>query len=281
MPRTPSSLHIYLITTDRGPNEVLGRKMWETLTREASSVLLFSSDCMEHAVHLLVLSGLKAIDDLLKRRGKPYKLFASLATCSNCLRDQSKQFYETWCDLHGDLSGSKCARKLWPKAIGGRWNSIHEVTTRMKVVGGQSFVEPVVKKILANKVAAADASKQKLPNDVVDEISFQEAQSYQKKMGIWRLRTLECVSDSLWWVLSEAQRISQATSNHFSATLLRIKLEASHRRHHHHHHVVQVLRVSDFELTYTFCHFWTYKTYKLIDMFGRYDTMQQKHANPN
>ena len=77
--------------------------------------------------------------------------FSSLATSSHTLRDLSKTLYERWCIVHSDISGLKCAKKLWPKVVGGRWNSCSEALARMKQVGGQSKLEPVLRDLLESK----------------------------------------------------------------------------------------------------------------------------------
>ncbi len=205
------------MTTDRGANEVLARRMWNLLAKDVHNVLFLTNDCFEHAVHLVTLSALKSIDHVLRRAGKEFKFFSSLATASNTLRDLSKSLFETWCSFHGDRSGLKHAKKLWPKAIGGRWNSITEVEERMLSIGGKSMLEPVLRDVLSSK-----QTKQQKLNDrtstVVDELSFEETKNYQQKMGLWRTRTLQYVGNAFWWVLAEVMRLSQSPGTHFSVS---------------------------------------------------------------
>ena len=78
---------------------MMARKIWTVLSRESPDVICLSADCCEHLSHLITLQGLKAADCLLKRRQKPWKFFASLATCCNTVRDLSKQFFVTWSHL--------------------------------------------------------------------------------------------------------------------------------------------------------------------------------------
>lgn len=202
---------------------MMARKIWTVLSRESPDVICLSADCCEHLSHLITLQGLKAADCLLKRRQKPWKFFASLATCCNTVRDLSKQFFVTWSHLHGDQSAMKCAKKLWPKCIGGRWNSVFEVVTRMVAVGGQSMFLPVIEDVLQKKDAA---SALKPDNDnhasrsFVDELSFEESKAYQRKMGWWRKRTLTCARDALWWVFADVMKISTDPLNHFSVARL-------------------------------------------------------------
>lgn len=213
------SVHAYIMTTDRGANEVLARKMWNVLAKDAPHILFFTNDCFEHAIHLITLSSLKTIDGLLRRFGKGFKFFSSLATASNTLRDVSKALFEKWCEIHGDKSGMQHAKKLWPKAVGGRWNSITEVEQRMLDIGGMSMMLPVLLEVLKKKDKDKDNKKDLPPNDdVVDEISFDATKQYQRNMGAWRKKTLECAQDPLWWVLSETMRLAQSPGTHVSVS---------------------------------------------------------------
>lgn len=215
------------MTSDRGPNEVMAKKMWMVRARNAPGIVCLTADCNEHLAHLITLQSLKSVDGYLKRHGRPWKLFASVATSSNTFRDLSKSIFEEWSNIHGDESAMKHAKKLWPKCIGGRWNSVHEVLCRMVKVGGQTMVLPVLEKILQKKaprtkkgVQGEDVSK--LPeNDAsrqqaVDELSYDQTKEYQRKMGLWRSNTLMYVQDPLWWVLGEGMRVSTATLMEFS-----------------------------------------------------------------
>ena len=184
----------------------------------------FTSDCLEHAGHLVSLGGFKIVDEILRRFGRKWKLFSSVATCSHTLRDLSKDFYLEWCRIHGDLSGLKKAKKLFPKVVGGRWNSCSEALTRMRQMGGQSMLQPVLCAILPAKGDQEEGQLQtqgeNTENDksrpCVDEISFEETKQYQAKMGRWRRRTKEVVDDPLWWIVSDIMRIAQLTIVHFS-----------------------------------------------------------------
>lgn len=214
--------HVYIMVTDRGPNEALARKAWTTFTRDCPNILSLSSDCYEHAGHLVTLGTLKTLDEILKRFGRKWKFFSSIATCSHTLRDLSKGLYQTWRAHHGDLSGWKLARKLWPKVVGGRRNSCREALERMRKVGGQTMLKPVLDNLLLSKAASKKPTSEEglLENDKssadVDEISYQETQQFQIKMGRRRKQTQACVDDALWWVVAEMARIVQSVMVHFS-----------------------------------------------------------------
>ena len=175
------TLRFYVLTTDRGPNEVLAKKYWMVLCRDNPKIVCLHADCNEHLAHLITLQSLKTCDNLLKKHGRDWKLFSSLATSSNTLRDVSKAFFQEWCNQHGDRSGVELARRLWPKCIGGRWNSIYEVVCRMFGVGGQAMLLPVLAKVLSKTPDSSKLPENNKPVHSVDELSVDQMKEYQKK----------------------------------------------------------------------------------------------------
>ena len=202
-----SHLHFFVFLSDRGPNEVLARKIWQVVARNAPGVIVFALDCLEHASHLITLGSLKLVDKLLKPF-RSWKYFSSIASTSITLRDLSKDVFSAWCEAHGPESGVKLAKTLWPKCVAGRWNSCNDMETRMRACGGQRMLLPVLKQILASKPAEKEA-KGNLAAGSVDEIQVEESAHYSAQMGRWRARTLACVADALWWVVAEVMRVAR------------------------------------------------------------------------
>lgn len=193
------------------------------MSRDHANILCLSSDCYEHAGHLVSLGSLKVLDAVLRRFGQKWKCFSSLASASHVLRDVGKDLYKAWCAIHGDVAGLKYAKKLWPKVVGGRWNSCQEVLTRMKQIGGRSKLKPVLEEVLLAKNGSktketTDALENDIPPSCVDEISFEDTKVFQAKMGRWRRQTLDCISQALWWIIADVLRIAQLTVVHFSET---------------------------------------------------------------
>jgi hypothetical protein len=191
-PSNDSSLHLFILTSDRGSNELLARKMWLALAKDSPEVLVFLGDCLEHAGHLVSLQALKTADTLLKNQGVQWKYFSSLATSSNTFRDLAKGIFQSWCELHGDVSGLKYAKNIWPKLVAGRWNSCNDVEARMEHIGGQKMIKPVLDRVLASRakglpgeksstIAAADRG-----TNHVDEISYEETRQYQGKTILFK-----------------------------------------------------------------------------------------------
>ncbi|CAE7830339.1 unnamed protein product [Symbiodinium sp. CCMP2592] len=209
-------VHVYVFVTDRGPNEVLARKIWQCVSSACEHVVVLGSDCLEHAAHLVTVSSLKLVDKLLplqfEGKGRAWKYFSSLATFSITVRDSSKDFFQMWCQEHGDLSGVKHAKSLWPKCVAGRWNSCSDVERRMHDSGGQATVLPVMRRLMGAKREAAPAKE----HQSIDEIAVEETAHYTQQMGRWRATSLKCVEDPLWWTVAEAMRMARSPALHLS-----------------------------------------------------------------
>ena len=197
--------------------------MWLALAKDSPEVLVFLGDCLEHAGHLVSLQALKTADTLSKNQGVQWKYFSSLATSSNTFRDLAKGIFQSWCELHGDVSGLKYAKNLWPKLVAGRWNSCNDVEARMEHIGGQKMIKPVLDRVLASRAKGLPGEKSSTTaaadrgTNQVDEISYEETRRYQEQMGRWRRATVECVNDAMWWVMAAAMRQARSPVTHFSA----------------------------------------------------------------
>lgn len=135
-------VHFVVFVTDRGPNEVYARKLWQVAAKDCPTIIVISCDCLEHASHLITLGALKLCDQLLHRHFQGqgqhgFKYFSSLATSSITIRDGSKSFFKHWAEVHGPQSAVKHAKTLWPRCLGGRWGSCHDVETRMRSSGAK------------------------------------------------------------------------------------------------------------------------------------------------
>lgn len=218
------NLHIYILVSDRGSNEVRAKKIWATLARDCPQIVIFPMDCLEHQSHLITLQSLRLADALLKNYGANFKYFSSLAIFCNTMRDSAKNLFLHWCKIHGDTSGVRLAKTLWPKLTGGRWNSCHEVEQRMMKTGGRRMAEPVVLATLTGQKQTSSGEQadadQRGENDYVDDVSYEETKAHTRKMGQWRANTLKFVQQSLWWVIAEAMNTARGPNFHMSVAWL-------------------------------------------------------------
>ena len=184
-----------------------------------------TSDCLEHAGHLVSMSGLKLADQLLSQHfsqgdAPGWKYFHALATTSITLRDLSQKLFGTWCAIHGDESGVQHARTLWPKCIAGRWCSVSDVESRLRSCGGQAALLPVVRKIFGRAACEKPKTSGEVDANALDGIALEETAHYKMQMGKWRRAMQLCLEDSVFWVVAEAMRSARQPVIHVSVTWL-------------------------------------------------------------
>jgi hypothetical protein len=248
-------VHFYLATTDRGSNEVSGKKIIQCMVQDADTVFFFPTDCFEHAGHLVGLGGLKLIDQELKDHGRPWKYFSSLAVFTNTVRDCSKDIFQHWCQQHGEVSAMSYVFKLFPRVCAGRWNSIDTTEDRILKAGpertlsvlrtvlkgkkvrakGKSIAKPTTSTSLAppldDAANAADdddvggvravgaGAVSSTDAGVVDLLSLEQTKEYTIKMGKWRQQTMDTADDILWWRTIEVMKVIRGPVLHLSAFL--------------------------------------------------------------
>ena len=100
-------MHWYVMTSDRGSNEVVARRIVFAEAATSPHVIVLSSDCYEHAGHLCTLGGLKAIDAALVCK-RDWKYYSSVAIMSNCMRELAKPVFKEWERQHGARSAMEC-----------------------------------------------------------------------------------------------------------------------------------------------------------------------------
>lgn len=131
--------HVFLQTTDRGPNEVSSRTTHKLLYDQSGPNVLYADmDCLEHCIHLCVMGGLTQTEAVLVEMDAPFKYFASSAVLANVLRDSCRDLFKAWKEMYGISEAMSCARTLFPKCIAGRWGSVHMFEERLLKCGKKS-----------------------------------------------------------------------------------------------------------------------------------------------
>ena len=220
---------VFAQTSDRGPNEVWARSVHSQLYHEIGpKVLYLDLDCAEHCVHLCVMSGLVAFDHSIQDNVEsPFKYFASCAVLANVLRDSCREIFNEWKNLYGVDSALATVRTLFPKAVGGRWGSIHAFEERCLKCGPK--LHDVLMNVLQSKLnkknkkntecegaGGADDTSQPM---VLDTLSLEANKDYSLKMGRWRKRALDMTSSYLFWSSMHVMHDARAPLIHFSAFL--------------------------------------------------------------
>lgn len=204
-------------------------------------MLFFSSDCLEHADHLIVKGGLAIIDHHLKAADLPFRYYSSLAKTAHVCREGAKDLFKIWCSLHGDESALQHALTLVPTCCASRWGSVEGVEKRLNTMGEHNLV-PVVKQMLITK----KRTRSEVPHPIVDDpsladsalpnssgggtvgqlsstpvnhIAIEQMEAYSKMMGRWRVDTLLALENQLWWRLLDICPRARCGCNHLSAFL--------------------------------------------------------------
>ena len=128
------SLEAGVITSDRGSDQRKARKIISAASAPNPRRFVFTSDCFEHAAHLVVKDSLAAIDDLLTENERP-RYYASIAKIVNVWRSVAKGVYSSWAEMHGHVEARRVAHTLCPAASVGRWGSIAAVEDRFNTCG--------------------------------------------------------------------------------------------------------------------------------------------------
>ena len=120
--------------TDRGPNEVTGRRLIAAETHDFPNIYYWDQDCFEHSPHLVVMSSLLLMDKLLE--GKvPWRYWSSLAMFSHTCRSQARDLYESYCSHFGALRAKGAVKCMFPRPVSQRWGRIHELESRILKAG--------------------------------------------------------------------------------------------------------------------------------------------------
>ena len=207
-------VHWYLCTTDGGSNEVGARRIIHSDIKDVNNAFFFDTTCVQHSQHLISLSALKAADRNLKGV-RDWKYFSSLAVCTNVCRDVSKKLFGAWTAAHGFPSAKTHVKTLFPKAVAGRWSGCDRPEQRF-LQCGQDRLAPVLTSVLKQKTDSKDPSEKATESKSVNDIAIEESKEYSIRMGKWRRRCIECVSDRLWWQCVEVMNVTRSVLSHLS-----------------------------------------------------------------
>ena len=213
---SPGHTRVFLATSDGGSDQVCFKKIMHAETEHLESVIVWEHTCWQHAAHLIVKTGLILVDSFLESQSRAFGFFSSLAKIVNLWRENARNMYLTWCNLHGSPSASVHARRLPPRCLAGRWGSVAN-TERALDDAGPSLVVPVLQKVLAKD--KIDRHKKRTLANGPDEIRVEEMQQYAERLGRWAQEALVAVSDKLLWSLIGIMRRCHEPLQHHQCAL--------------------------------------------------------------
>ena len=206
---TGKHLRVFLYTSDRGSDQTKARKLiplWVKLKlpHEFSKLVVFvSTDCWDHASHLVEHDGLKFWDNGLKDLGITWKYYGSLTKGCHGWRANHRQMCADLVkgkDKDKDKDFIKCARSLVPICDAGRWGATNAVLSKIMALGGITVVYRSLKIVLDKHASQADRAS-KVPKKVdhgTDEIALDSNDQFIRTRNRWAKETLLSWSSPLF-----------------------------------------------------------------------------------
>ena len=118
-PRSP--IVVWCYTSDRGSDQVLFRALCRAEASADCAMIFVDADCLAHASHLVVKSGLRLTDAFLESRGKPYRFYGTVAKATTLWRDNVRAMYTFIANNASASDAERLAGSLPSKCIAGRW----------------------------------------------------------------------------------------------------------------------------------------------------------------
>jgi len=123
-PSNPNVLRTYIYCSDGGPDQAKYKRLLGAVVYHDPNVFLLNIGCILHAQQLVVKDAFAYLDNWTKVCGKRWRYFPSLAKAVYIWRDNAPTCLNIWIRFFGERSAAKCAFRLPPKPIAGRWGSI-------------------------------------------------------------------------------------------------------------------------------------------------------------
>ena len=132
-PRSP--IVVWCYTSDRGSDQVLFRALCRAEASADCAMIFVDADCLAHASHLVVKSGLRLTDAFLESRGKPYRFYGTVAKATTLWRDNVRAMYTFIANNASASDAERLAGSLPSKCIAGRWGSVQNAEQRLLAFG--------------------------------------------------------------------------------------------------------------------------------------------------
>eukprot|EP00959_Pyramimonas_sp_CCMP1952_P120761 2524839-Pyramimonas_sp.AAC.1 len=126
------------MTSDQGPDQVRLRKVVQAACMSSLSEIFIDMNCLFHQIQLVVKTHLVTIDkwlDEYQALAGFTGYFATIAKVQHCRRDSAQDMFDAWVDKYAEASAVKHAKRLPPKCISGRWNSIEDCEVDLGTIG--------------------------------------------------------------------------------------------------------------------------------------------------
>ncbi|CAJ1440642.1 unnamed protein product [Effrenium voratum] len=221
-------LHIFCNTSDSGPDQSGTRSFLRTLFAQPGfeDSLFVGIACLKHQYHLVARGQLQLIDQILKKAGKKYKYFSSLATLGHSWRGHLAKLRKSW-STHSNPHNEYILFKVPPLAVAGRWASVDSAELFYLQCGPSNVAKLLTDTFSSDRrsdQAIQDAQaepRQARPSesDALDELSLNESMHYKEKVSKYLRNSLMCVQDAMFWFLMAVANKCREPLLHFYAWL--------------------------------------------------------------
>lgn len=142
-------LKVFNISTDHGPDNQGTKTILFRELSESPTVWLFWTFCFAHQAHLIIKRHLIRLDSH----------FSDLAKLTNLWRcGHAAKIFKTWKMLYGEHRAKQVANRLPPRALRGRWGSLHS-NSAFWIKCGRSQLTPVYRHVLETRSAVKRGSQ--------------------------------------------------------------------------------------------------------------------------
>ena len=211
---------MFCYTSDRGSEQAKVRRLIgsQVLVASQDPTCLFADwDCSMHATQLIVKSGLAILDAGLRKCGKTFTYFSSIAKYVNVWRENYKNFWKLW--VRADLASAMANRSLPARCIAGRWGSIYASESRL--AAGEHVLQRITDDALSKRIADAEEADREQQD--TDDLRVELQAEYRRRQGTWSRDAAQLSKDVVFWAMTTIAKVSHEateflmqTANQFS-----------------------------------------------------------------
>ena len=203
-------IDMFCYTSDRGSEQAKVRKLASSevlVTSQDPTCLWADWDCTMHATQLIVKTGLAILDAGLRKCGKNYTYFSSIAKFVNVWRENFKGFWKRW--VKADLASAMEHRALPARCIAGRWGSIYASESRLDA--GAHVLQQITGDALSKRIADAEQVDREGEGQA-DDLRVELQAEYRRRQGTWSRDASRLSTDDVFWSMVKIAKASHETT---------------------------------------------------------------------
>eukprot|EP00973_Karenia_brevis_P093808 12419184-Karenia_brevis.AAC.1 len=203
----------FCFTSDGGPDVTYQKKLLTVESSLTPNILFMGFACKMHSVALISKSGLLVLDRWLRSMGVSWTYYAGIAKLVHVWRDSARPMFKVWLDMFGPEEAIKCARKLPPKPISGRWGCISACENYLLKCDPESL-RGVLHTVVAPKLIVGEDGPDGSEHANLSEPRADGQKEYRLRLGKWRRDSLSLVNEGLFWIVLELASRTRTPLDH-------------------------------------------------------------------